>query len=200
MRAIPSPANTEGVSVDKNTLRDHFYHVIYFIAHAATSRVKIGYTRGPVAARFAGIVPCSPVPLELVGTLEGGPEVETALHREFADLRLHNEWFRLEGPLRALVRLLIVDGPSSVASAVAAMVNRSGAHGTISRYVRGCRCHACGLAWGGYQTARRTPAPKAAGGCPGCSGERLVLWRPGCKGRPPKCPACRERFATGAAL
>lgn len=146
--------------------------MIYFLACAATGSVKIGYTRGAVADRIDDILPCSPLPLELVATVEGSARLEAALHAEFDALRLHNEWFRLEGELRVLVRRIIVDGEDAVAPFFAALLARDAAHGTVSAYVgRRCRCGACTEAWRADQNARR------AG---------VFRWKPGRRGRPPK--------------
>ncbi len=151
--------------------------MIYFLASPTTNSVKIGHTRVGIEARFAQILPYSPVPLELVATVEGDTRLETALHAEFDALRLHNEWFKLEGELRALVRRIIVDGPSAMVERIAGLPARPGAfkHGTASAYTgRRCRCAKCKKAWSEYQGARRRGDPS------------VLRWRPGRRGRPPK--------------
>lgn len=51
--------------------------------------IKIGISKDPARrARSFNAV--------LVGTMDGDREIESALHREFADLRVRGEWFRAE--------------------------------------------------------------------------------------------------------
>ena len=46
----------------------------------------------------------NPRRLRLVGTLEGGAELEGRLHQRFAHLRIAGEWFRAERELRQFIR------------------------------------------------------------------------------------------------
>lgn len=68
--------------------------VIYFVADARLRLVKIGTSRA-VANRFLGLQNSSAVPLRLLGVRAGGTKEEGALHRQFAHLRQHGEWFEL---------------------------------------------------------------------------------------------------------
>lgn len=92
---------------------------VYFIADKARTAIKIG--RGhDVRDRFASIQANSPVPLILLGYCSSGKRdvVERALHRKFALLRLHGEWFRyhpdilaeIETPARIVARSVMVMG------------------------------------------------------------------------------------------
>lgn len=146
--------------------------MIYFIASPTANSVKIGFTRHDARARLRVMAPHSPVPLELVAVVEGDVYLEAVIHDKFDHLRLHNEWFRLEGDLRALVRRVIVDGPSALTDFLG--VPASGPrHGTFHAYVtRQCRCVECRAMWRDYQKSRR------AGGA--------GRWRPGGRGSPPK--------------
>jgi hypothetical protein len=153
--------------------------MIYFLACGTTNSVKIGYTSGTSAEkRVSEIQPGSPTLLQLVAVLPGHQNGEAALHAEFADLRLHHEWFRLEGDLRALVRKVIMDGPDSVAEHMKDLQAKHSTpknHGTVSAYSGGCRCPACREAAYAYQAAHRAGGPLPVG-----------TWRPGGRGRPPK--------------
>lgn len=57
------------------------------------NRVKIGYTID-IQRRMSAINP-----EEILATEPGGPKIELERHRQFASLRVHGEWFRLEEPL-----------------------------------------------------------------------------------------------------
>lgn len=76
------------------------YHVAgplltYFIRCGDT--VKIGCSRD-VAARLATLQISNAAPLQLLGVT---PESESTLHRQFAEHRLHGEWFRLAPAIEA---------------------------------------------------------------------------------------------------
>jgi hypothetical protein len=73
---------------------------IYFIIHEtidpdggrSTGKIKIGTADYPFL-RFEQLQLMSPVRLRLVGTMQGGTITENELHRRFAHLRSHGEWF-----------------------------------------------------------------------------------------------------------
>jgi hypothetical protein len=90
---------------------------IYVIGSPGSSTVKIGRTID-LAKRFASIRCMSPIPLEILWSHPGGNELETRLHRHFAKLRIHGEWFEFEGDPVEAVRAAIQQQPwlSSVAS------------------------------------------------------------------------------------
>jgi len=75
---------------------------VYFIRATVSGLVKIGYSCD-VARRIATLQTSAPEPLELLGILEGPPELERALHRAYDDERQRGEWFRMSTRLRALV-------------------------------------------------------------------------------------------------
>lgn len=74
--------------------------VVYFIR--VNAFVKIGYARNPLE-RLRHVQAASPYPVELMGALPGGTELEERLHRFFDHCRERGEWFRLEPHLRAFV-------------------------------------------------------------------------------------------------
>lgn len=65
--------------------------VVYYMRIG--NRVKIG-TSTNLVERLKALNP-----EELMVTEPGGPDTERSRHRQFADLRTHGEWFKLEGPL-----------------------------------------------------------------------------------------------------
>lgn len=78
--------------------------MIYFIQIPAGGPVKIGYTGGNDAlTRLATLQVGSPVPLAILGVIEGSLVDEQAWHTRFAEDRLHGEWFR---PSRELARAI----------------------------------------------------------------------------------------------
>jgi len=66
---------------------------VYFLrAEEGVGRVKIGYSTAP-ESRLKAMADWSPVKLSLVYQEDGGELLEKALHRHFADCRVHGEWF-----------------------------------------------------------------------------------------------------------
>lgn len=74
---------------------------VYFIAgeHA----IKIGVARDPWR-RLRELQTASPEPLRLVTCWWGSRKLEREIHRRFAHLRAHGEWFRADVALLALVQ------------------------------------------------------------------------------------------------
>ncbi len=68
--------------------------IIYFIQQKTGSGpVKIGRARN-VFRRLESLQAGSPVQLVILTTMPGGSVREAELHRQFAHLRLHGEWFQ----------------------------------------------------------------------------------------------------------
>jgi hypothetical protein len=81
--------------------------VVYFVRQNGSMRVKIGtahYAR--VNARLAELQRMNPEPLELLGACMGGQPLEADLHRRFAHLRAHGEWFEAAPELMLLIAAL----------------------------------------------------------------------------------------------
>jgi hypothetical protein len=76
---------------------------VYFIVSG--ERVKIGYSVNP-KMRLKRLKTGAPQPLEIVATVPAYPHNERRLHKQFSDYRLHGEWFRHEGELRAFIARL----------------------------------------------------------------------------------------------
>lgn len=75
---------------------------VYFIAPESPVRMKIGKAND-VRARLRGLQTGSPERLKIWATMPGDECEEKRLHRRFAHLREHGEWFRYEPELRAFV-------------------------------------------------------------------------------------------------
>ncbi|WHM30252.1 GIY-YIG nuclease family protein [Streptomyces sp. BPPL-273] len=69
--------------------------VVYVLGTPGSNTVKIGRTAN-LAERFGIIQRMSPVPLSVLWQCPGNHELETYLHRHFASLRSHGEWFAFE--------------------------------------------------------------------------------------------------------
>ena len=76
---------------------------VYFIQGQSTRLVKIGITRGNVYDRFARIQSHSPDKLKLLKVVKGDSKYEKGLHKQFASVHSHNEWFY---PSRGLMTLI----------------------------------------------------------------------------------------------
>lgn len=79
---------------------------VYFIAAETVGAVKIGFSRNHPRARLKQLQTGCPAPLKLLAFIEGAPDDEAGLHKRFTDLKIHSEWFRLEGPLLHMVSRL----------------------------------------------------------------------------------------------
>jgi hypothetical protein len=66
--------------------------VVYVLGSPGSTTVKIGRTTN-LTKRLGDIQRMSPVPLSVLWTTPGGSELEAQLHRHFASLRSHGEWF-----------------------------------------------------------------------------------------------------------
>lgn len=65
---------------------------VYFVHAPAVNLVKIGRSLDP-ERRFQELSLLSPVPLSVIGVVDGGSGREAELHRRFTHLRSHGEWF-----------------------------------------------------------------------------------------------------------
>lgn len=68
----------------------------YVYAIRAGGLVKIGFSADP-ATRCNKIKADSPLPVRMMGVVQGGEADEAALHQRFASYRSHGEWFLLKG-------------------------------------------------------------------------------------------------------
>ena len=78
---------------------------IYFIHAIGTDRIKIGWA-ATLGIRFEVLSCSSPYPLEVLATIPGSREDEVELHRKFANLRVHNEWFLFSDDIKEFIESL----------------------------------------------------------------------------------------------
>lgn len=65
---------------------------VYFLHAPSVNLLKIGVSGDP-ERRIGEVQWISPVDVELIGAMDGGHDVEADLHRRFASVRHHGEWF-----------------------------------------------------------------------------------------------------------
>lgn len=83
--------------------RENADPVVYFIQAENGGPIKIGVAKDP-AKRLTELQATSPYTLLILGTVGGGFRREKELHAQFADWRLHGEWFSDDcEDLRALI-------------------------------------------------------------------------------------------------
>lgn len=88
-----------GYSQERQAMRQ-----VYFIG-GNVGGVKIGVAVDPIE-RLKVLQTGSPVPLNILASTDGGRELETEYHRQFADYRMHGEWFAMVGPVLAEITRL----------------------------------------------------------------------------------------------
>lgn len=93
-----------------------YRHVYFAKPVGQDGPIKIGCSND-VFRRIEQMSGWSPVPLELMATVPGCPADEHQLHREFAEYRLHGEWFSPGPRLLDHIRSLPVEAflPSEAA-------------------------------------------------------------------------------------
>lgn len=81
----------------------------YIIAIDQVKMCKIGFTKFPNAnGRIKELQKACPVDFQVLAEVPGGRELEQALHHIFSDLRVRDEWFRIEGPLEEFIEELSI--------------------------------------------------------------------------------------------
>jgi hypothetical protein len=87
---------------------------VYFIRCTETNRIKIGFTAGPLEARFANIQTANASDLVLIGSLPGTRALEDELKRRFRKDRIRGEWFCLSRELFVFICREVPPHPGSV--------------------------------------------------------------------------------------
>jgi hypothetical protein len=88
---------------------------VYFVQSQSGGLIKIGVSKD-AAKRIAFLRTSAPEPILAVGVMvcnEGG-ELERTLHRKFAHLRTHGEWFRPDAELWAFIDENALSDPERV--------------------------------------------------------------------------------------
>lgn len=80
---------------------------VYFIK-AGTEFVKIGYTK-EVKGRLSSITVSSPLPISLIGVIEGGVKKEKEIQRKFKHFRVRGEWFDLSSELKEFIDTHVIE-------------------------------------------------------------------------------------------
>ena len=78
--------------------------VVYFVLAPSVGLVKIGRTKF-IKDRFFSLQMQSPVPLELLKTVRGGPLDERQMHERFSQHRVHGEWFHYVLEIQEFVKV-----------------------------------------------------------------------------------------------
>lgn len=94
----------------KDEIRDGSWHpaesdLIYFIESTGSGRIKVGWA-GNIISRLETLYAVSPFPLRILALTPGTRKDEAALHRRFAHLRVHREWFQDCDELREYIASL----------------------------------------------------------------------------------------------
>jgi hypothetical protein len=90
--------------------KDRATHRVYFMKPIGMDGpIKIGCSAAP-PARLIALSVWSPYPLELIGSVPGTSRQENYLHRCFADVHSHREWFHSTPKLRAVIKRIVESG------------------------------------------------------------------------------------------
>ena len=68
--------------------------MIYFIQQDSNGPIKIGHTNNDIKARVYQLQTASPLPLTLIGTIQGDKEKEVEIHNKFKKYHIRGEWFK----------------------------------------------------------------------------------------------------------
>jgi hypothetical protein len=66
---------------------------VYFVRESGTGAIKIGMSK-QLSKRLSELARILPYAIDLLATIDGGREVEWALHNRFDHARIQREWFR----------------------------------------------------------------------------------------------------------
>ncbi len=90
----------------RSKVKDDPYGVVYFVGASKTGPVKVGFTTDRSAeSRLAQLQTGSHEELVILGTIEGGPAVERAIHNVLSVHLVRGEWFEREPALALYARL-----------------------------------------------------------------------------------------------
>lgn len=78
---------------------------VYFVLAQSSNAIKIGTTTD-IKQRLKAIQCCQSEPLKLLKFIEGGSQLEAALHQKFRMLHLSGEWFKADKSLLNYIKKL----------------------------------------------------------------------------------------------
>jgi hypothetical protein len=81
----------------------HCLTTVYFIAAVDAGKIKIGKTTN-IQKRMATLTTMSPVPLQLVHSVQYDNNLERRIHEHLKEYRAHGEWFHADKPVLEFVR------------------------------------------------------------------------------------------------
>ncbi len=81
-------------------------HVYFIKPVGMDGPIKIGFSKKPLA-RLAVLSAWSPFVLEIIGQADGSSREENMLHRRFAHLHTHREWFMTSPELRQAIERIV---------------------------------------------------------------------------------------------
>lgn len=80
----------------------HDKRVVYFLQRGEDGPIKIGVSLN-LKRRISELQTTSSEPLRLLGTVRGGYDLESNLHYELDEHRVHGEWFKPSAQVLAVV-------------------------------------------------------------------------------------------------
>jgi hypothetical protein len=83
---------------------------VYFLYLPLARAIKIGVALD-INKRLPDIAVQSPIPVVFLGACAGDAEYERKIHRYFAPLRIHGEWFKDTPELRTIIAQMIAEYP-----------------------------------------------------------------------------------------
>lgn len=104
---------------------------VYIIRAGEGGPVKIGWTAGDVAERVAAIQAGNHETLNILRVMEGDRFTESALHREFAHLRIAREWFLFDPQMLSAQPPEAAQGIATTASAL--VIDKFGGASALAR-------------------------------------------------------------------
>jgi hypothetical protein len=113
--------------------RDDRFREVYFLQAQSGGRIKIGVSKD-AAKRVASLRTSSPEPVEVVGLMvcnEGGA-LEGRLHKQFAHIRTHGEWFEPTQELWVFINDHALDDPERIC-----VLNRKLGKGAVGQLLSG---------------------------------------------------------------
>jgi hypothetical protein len=85
----------------------------YVLRCGETEMVKIGWADQDVEARVHDLQCAHYETLVLIRVIDGGPWIERAMHREFAEFRVRREWFRFHPEMLIFEPLALDEKPTT---------------------------------------------------------------------------------------